>query len=93
MPAKSARAKLSTTVASETYQYLSGRVKSGRSATLAAAVDEAVEYFRRYENRRQLARATAEYFEGLPAEAIREENGLGKSLSDAAKGIDFDREP
>ena len=93
MPTKSARAKLSTTVAPETYRYLAGLVKSGRAGSLAEAVDEAVEYFRRNENRRRLARATVEYFEGLSKEAVNEENYLGKSLSDAAKGIDFDREP
>jgi hypothetical protein len=89
MTAKSTRAKLSRTVAPETYRSLAGLVQSGRTGSLA----EAVECFRRNENRRQLARATAEYFEGLSPEAMAEENTLGKSLGDAAKGIDFDREP
>jgi hypothetical protein len=93
MPTKPARAKLSTTVAPETYHYLAGLVKSGRAGSLAEAVDEAVEYFRRNENRRRLARATADYFDGLSPETSAEENDLGKSLSSAAKGIDFDREP
>ena len=45
----------------------------------------------RDENRR-LERATAEYFERLSARGVTEENDLGRFLSDAAKGVDFDRE-
>ena len=52
-----------------------------------------MEYYCRNENCRRLARATAEYFEGLSRAAVTEENNLGESLSAAAKGIDFDREP
>ncbi len=93
MALKLARAKLSTTVAPETYRYLASLVESGRAGSLAEAVDEAVEFFRRNDNRRRLARATAEYFDGLSPEAMAEENTLGKSLGEAAKGIDFDRDP
>jgi len=75
MPTKSARAKLSTTVAPETYRYLASLVKSGRAGSLAEAVDEAVEYFRRNENRRRLARATAEYFDTT----VEELRGPGKT--------------
>ena len=89
---KAGRAKLSTTVAPENYEYLSRLVKFGKAASLAEAVDEAIENLRRTENRRRLARATAEYFGSLSAEALTEERSLAESLGDAAKGTDFDRE-
>ena len=93
MTNKSSRAKLSTTVAPETYTYLTALVESGRVRTLAEAVDEAVEHLRRSENRRRLAQATAEYYESLSPEEMAEERSLAQSMSEAAKGIDFDREP
>jgi hypothetical protein len=90
---RQSRAKLSTTLAPENYRYLAQMVKSGKAASLAEAVDEAVESLRRIENRRRLAQATAAYFESLSDEAMAEENSLSQSLSDAAKNIDFDHEP
>ena len=93
MATKTARAKLSTTLAPENYNYLTALVRSGRASSLAEAVDEAVENLRRSENRRRLARATAEYFDALSPEAVAEESSLAESLHDAARGIDFDRQP
>jgi len=90
---KAARAKLSTTVAAENYQYLTALVRTGKAKSLAEAVDEAVEQFRRIENRRRLARATSEYFESLTSEELADEQSLAESMSNATAGIDFDREP
>ena len=90
---KSARTKLSTTVAPETYSYLAALVESGKARNLAEAVDEAVDQMRRSENRRRLARATAEYYGSLSPEEESEESALAKSMDQAAERIDFDREP
>jgi len=89
---RAARNKLSTTVAPENYQYLTALVRSGRAASLAEAVDEAVDRLRRSENRRRLARATAEYFDSLAPEEIAEDKVLAESLQKAANEVDFDRE-
>jgi len=87
------RAKLSTTLSPENFRYLSALVKSGKASSLAEAVDEAIDFLRRSENRRRLARATAHYFDSLSTAARTEETSLANSLHDAADGIDFDREP
>jgi hypothetical protein len=89
---RAGRAKLSTTVAVENYQFLVALVKKGAAASLAEAVDEAVEHLRRSENRRRLAKATSEYFDSLTPEELGEERSLATSLHKAAKGVDFDRE-
>jgi len=89
---KLSRAKLSTTVAAENFKYLNSLVKLGKASSLAEAVDEAIEHLRRTENRRRLARATAQYFDSLSAEALSEERSIAESLRDAATGIDFDRD-
>jgi hypothetical protein len=90
---KTARAKLSTTVAPENYRFLTALVRTGKAGSLAEAVDEVVEQFRRIENRRRLATATSEYFESLTPEELADERSLGESMSKAAAGLDFDREP
>jgi hypothetical protein len=90
---KVARAKISTTVAAENYRFLSGLVRSGRAASLAEAVDVAVEQYRRLENRRRLARATSDYFDSLSPEELADEQALAESMSKATAGMDFDREP
>ena len=90
---KAGRAKLSTTVAAENYRFLTALVNSGKAASLAEAVDEAVEHFRRMENRRRLAKATSEYFESLTTKELADENSLAESMSRAASGMDFDRDP
>jgi hypothetical protein len=89
---KAARSKLSTTVAAENYQFLVTLVEKGEAASLAEAVDEAVEHLRRSENRRRLAKATSEYFESLTPEEVSEETALATSLHKAAGSVNFDRE-
>ncbi len=54
-------------------------------------MDESIEHLRRSQNRRCLARATAQYFDALTSEALSEERWIAESLRDAAAGIDFDR--
>lgn len=93
MSSKSVRAKLSTTVSAETYNYLSELVESGRVQNLAQAVDEAVEQMRKAENRRRLAQATAGYYVSLSSEEAAEESTLADSMHSAAGKINFDREP
>lgn len=92
MAPKASRAKLSTTVAPENFKYLASLVRSGQAATVAEAVDEAIEHLRRSENRRRLAAATTEYYAALPPEAIEEEHAIVRSLRRSAKKVDFDRE-
>jgi hypothetical protein len=89
---KAARSKLSTTVAAENYQFLVTLVEKGEAASLAEAVDEAVEHLRRSENRRRLAKATSEYFDSLSPEDLSEETSMATSLHKAAEAVDFDRE-
>ena len=93
MPVRTTRSKLSTTVSRETYEYLTKLVESGRAGSLADAVDEAVEQMRKNENRRRLARATVEYYSSLSPEEFVEESSLAESLHEAARKVDFDREP
>ena len=85
--AKTARAKLSTTVAPENYRFLTALVKNGKAGSLAEAVDEVVEQFRRIENRRRLATATSAYFESLTPEELADDQSLGESMSKAAAGM------
>lgn len=89
---KFARAKLSTTVSRETYNYLEQKVQSGEASSLAEAVDRAVTKMRRLENRERLARATASYFNDLKPRAAEEESSMAADFTAAAKAIDFDRE-
>lgn len=89
---KSARTKLSTTVAAENYRFLVTLVEKGEAASLAEAVDGAVEHLRRSENRRRLAKATSEYFEYQSPEELSEETSLATSLHRAAEAVDFDRD-
>jgi Arc/MetJ-type ribon-helix-helix transcriptional regulator len=89
---KAARAKLSTTVSSETLQFLERKVASGQAASLAEAVDSAIRRVRQLENRQQLAAATARYFDQLHPRAAAEENALARGQALAASTIDFDKE-
>ena len=82
------RQKLSTTVSTEAYDYLRALVESGAAASLAEAVDHAIEQARRAENRVRLARDTAAYFERLPSKAAREEARLEKVLGRLADEVD-----
>ena len=90
--AKIGRAKLSTTVASETYEFLERMVKRGQAATIAEALDASIERVRRLENRKRLADATTRYFGQLDAQTITKENALAEDMMSAASTIDFDNE-
>lgn len=90
--AKMVRAKLSTTVAPETLEYLERQVEAGRAANMAEAVDVTVDRVRKLENRERLAKATAQYFNRLTPQAIAEENTLAHDVASLSRGIDFDEE-
>jgi hypothetical protein len=89
---KAGRAKLSTTVSAETYDYLEKKVKSGEASTLAEAVDISIARVRQIENRERLAKATTRYFAEMEPHAAELENKLARELSSAAENIDFDQE-
>jgi hypothetical protein len=86
------RAKLSTTVARENFQYLEAIVRSGKAENLAQALDRILHRSRRAENRQRLERATTAYFDGLSGEPQAEEDALTQALARGTEGIDFDRE-
>lgn len=89
---KSARTKLSTTVAPETYEFLQRMVERGQAANLAEALDNSISKVRRLENRKRLAEATTRYFERLDSGTATEENALAKDMMAGANSIDFDQE-
>lgn len=91
--AKTARAKLSTTVSQETYEFLERMVDSGEAATIADAVDQSIARVRQLENRRRLAQATTRYFEQMSPKEIAEENALGQDMAAASREVDFDEQP
>lgn len=86
------RAKLSTTVAADNFAFLETMVVSGRTESIAEAVDLAIRRLRRAENRARLERATAAYFDGLTPEAQAEERELAHQLHATAGDLDFDLE-
>jgi hypothetical protein len=90
--ARVTRAKLSTTVSPETYEFFDQMVKSGQAASIAEAIDVSVAKIRLLENRKRLARATARYFDELEPRAAMEEAALSRDLASGAGGIDFDKE-
>jgi len=87
------RMKLSTTVAAENFAFLESMVSTGRTDTIAEAVDLAIARLRRVENRARLEAATAAYFDGLSPEAQAEEQSLAEHLHLSAGSLDFDLEP
>lgn len=87
------RMKLSTTVAAENFIFLETMVSTGRTDSIAEAVDLAIARLRRVENRARLEAATAEYFAGLTPEAQAEEQALAGQLHLSARNVDFDLEP
>lgn len=89
---KMTRAKLSTTVASETYEFLEEMVERGEAATLAEALDETISRVRRLENRKRLADATTRYFEQMSSPGRTKENALAEDMMSAAETVDFDKE-
>ena len=84
------RQKISTTIAPDTLAYLEQLVDSGVAATLAEAIDVAVERLRAVENRERLENDTAAYFANLTEEEAAEERALETALSQSAAGIDVD---
>ena len=87
------RAKLSTTVAAENFSFLEIMVSTGRTDSIAEAVDLAIEQLRKAENRFRLEQATANYFAALTPEAQAEEQALASHLYKSAGSVDFDHEP
>ena len=87
------RQKISTTIAPSTLTFLEELVKSGEAATLAEAVDLAVERLRSIENRERLERDTAAYFDQMSEDEVAEDNRLGAALAASARGLNVDREP
>jgi hypothetical protein len=85
--------KLSTTVAAENFAFLETMVNTGRTGSIAEAVDLAIARLRRVENRARLEAATAEYFDGITAEARAEEQALAGQLYLSGGSVDFDLEP
>ncbi len=90
MPGTAHKKKLSTTISSESYEYIERQIASGRASTVAEVVDRALERMRRTENRLKLERDTAAYFNTLSPSAAREEAELGAALGRMADEIDFD---
>jgi hypothetical protein len=85
--------KLSTTVAAENFTFLETMVSTGRTDSIAEAVDLAIARLRRAENRARLEAATAAYFDGLSLQAQAEDQTLAQQLHLSAAGLDFDLEP
>ena len=90
--ATATRAKLSTTVARENFQYLESLVESGQAQNLAQALDLTLHRSRRLDNRRRLEQATAAYYDALPAEAQAEEEAWVEASGRTAAEIDVDHE-
>lgn len=92
IPSRIGRAKVSTTVAPENYEYLEKKVACGEARSIADAIDQSIVALRRLDNRKRLAKATTNYFNSLTSDATSEENAIGRGLASAAKDIDFDKE-
>jgi len=86
----SRRKKLSTTISPEGYAFLRSLVRGGKARNLAQAVDLVLAEFRRLENRRKLAQATAQYYEEASQGAIDEENSLAAAFEATAGEINVD---
>lgn len=86
------RAKLSTTIARENFQYLEEFIRAGQAENTAQALDLILHRFRRADNRKRLESATAAYFNGLDEKSRDEEDELTEALAQTADGTDIDRE-
>jgi urease accessory protein UreF len=84
------RKKISTTISPEGYNYLRSLVRKKRAANMAEAVDLVLQRAREEQNREELERATAAFFDSLSPEEREEENRLGEALSRAAEEVNFD---
>jgi len=91
--ARLSRQKISTTISPATFSYLQLLIEKKEVQNLAEAIDLAIERLRVFENRERLERDTAAYFDSMSPEETAEEKRLATALSQAARGIDFDREP
>lgn len=91
--ARLSRQKISTTISPEARSYLERLIENGEVQNLAEAIDLAIDRLLVFENRERLERDTAAYFDNMSPEEIAEEQRLASALSQAARGIDFDREP
>jgi hypothetical protein len=67
-------------------------VDSGQASNLAEALDTVVARYRRFARRLELEKATADYFNRWPEQAVREESELAAASHRVASTIDFDRE-
>jgi len=67
-------------------------VASGQAASLAEAVDIAIDRVRQFENRQRLAAATARYFDQIEGHTLSEEKTLARDLAAAASVLNFDEE-
>jgi hypothetical protein len=84
------RKKLSTTISPEGYAFLRSLIRAGKADNLAQAVDLVLSEFRRVENRRKLAQATAQYYGEASRDAIDEENSLAAAFDATAGEINVD---
>jgi len=77
------RAKLSTTVAPETYAYLERLVTRGEASNLAEALDAVVRRQIEQERHAELERRMAEYYDTLSDEDIAEDRVWGEFATHA----------
>jgi len=84
------RKKLSTTISLDGYALLRSLIRAGRAENLAQAVDLVLSEFGRLENRRKLARATAQYYDSASEAAIDEENSLAAAFETTANEVNVD---
>jgi len=91
--ARLARQKISTTISPATLSHLQRLIERGEAQNLAEAIDLAIDRLLVFENRERLERDTAAYFDSMSPEESAEEERLAAALSQAARGVDFDREP
>jgi hypothetical protein len=87
------RQKISTTISAAAFSYLQRLIDQGEVRNFAEAIDLVIERLSVFENRERLERDTAAYFDNMSPEEIAEDNRLEEALSQAARGINFDREP
>lgn len=83
--------RLSAVIGAENYAYLHALVQSGKAKSVGATVDRVVEMVHQLENRAELERATAKYFEELSPEAVAEEHALTEALRYQARNFNFDQ--
>jgi len=91
--ARLTRQKISTTISPRALSYLERLIEKGEVQNLAEAIDLAIERLLAFENRERLERDTAAYFDNMSPEESAEEARLAAALSQATRGVDFDREP